>query len=124
MIKWVQKQFKRPKFQRKQFNKILDKQEKIRQDAERIFKHASKRCHQGSIRLVGQGMYYPEMEAALAANIIRTLRERGIPVESWMVNFEARSIFRRLHPDKYPSEDEIELNGDDGVDYPLKCSNK
>lgn len=69
-------------------------------------------------------MYYPEMEAALAANIIRTLRERGIPVESWMVNFEARSIFRRLHPDKYPSEDEIELNGDDGVDYPLKCSNK
>jgi len=43
---------------------------------------------------------YPEMEYALAARI-RQMRELGIVVETWMVDFEAKSILHGLYPDDF-----------------------
>ena len=63
---------------------------------------------------------YPEMEYPLAAHV-RQLRDNGIPVETWMLEFEAKMIFHKLKPHKYPCPD-IDSDEDDAGLYPILFS--
>ena len=60
---------------------------------------------------------YPEMELRLAANI-RYLRSLGMPVASWMIDFEAKLILHELYPEQCPSP-EVEH---DPAAFLFKCS--
>ena len=83
--------------------------------------HSTVRRHQAAPRPSGIG-HYPEMEEDLA-KYIRDLRSLGVPVETWMIREEAKRIFRKKAPEKYPTEADISIFGDEELEYPLKMSN-
>ena len=98
-----------------QLRRWLKNEEKHR-DAAKV-QDVSVRRHQG-VAQESCGKY-PEMEAILAANV-KAIRAIGIPVEAWMVEYEGKMAFHRLHPSKFPEPD-LDAN-DDNVRCPIKFS--
>jgi len=47
----------------------------------------------------------------------------GVPVETWMIQLEARHIFCEQNPEKYSTEAHIAVGGDDNVEYPSNLIN-
>ena len=46
----------------------------------------------------------------------------GMPVESWMLEFEGKLIFHELHPNMIPNPDDVEDGEEDAGSYPIKFS--
>jgi hypothetical protein len=119
LIKWAAAKLNQPKLQRKTFNGWLKDEAKIRsQPKHRTSTYSN--VHQGVARSDCIS-HFPSMENKLAV-FIRNFRLLGPPVEFWMVIHEGKHLLRQESPDKYPSEEYIELYGDDDLDYPLKFS--
>ena len=114
-VRYVQKEYKQPKFQTSTLRKWLAKRDEI--EASASVDDSDRRRIAVPRESAGQ---YPDMEYRLAASI-RNMRQLGIVVESWMVDEEARRILHELYPNKFKSNDD---NGDNNnTNEVFKCSN-
>ena len=121
LLKWARIELNHPKLQRNKINRWLANKEKYLAAAAQS-RGVTVRRHQAMARPSGIG-HHPEMEHALAG-FIKNLRSMGIPVEVWMIREEGKRIFREQNREKYPTEAEIAIHGDEDVEYPLKFSDK
>ena len=112
-IRWVQKQYKRPKFQRKTLNRWLKNKESIMESAKTVDK--DRRFLLVPRQSTGK---FPEMECALAAHI-RELRGLGIVVETWMVSKEAKMLLHEFYPMAFPCPPDLE--GDEDDTFGFRC---
>jgi len=79
-------------------------------------KDVSARAHQG-VAYESSGKF-PEMEEHLVANI-RFMRELGLPLESWVLEYKGNVIFHQLYPNKFLKPDD-DVNDDNT--YPFQFS--
>ena len=82
--------------------------------------HSTEQRHKACPHPSGIG-HYPEMELELA-EYVKNLRLLGVPVDTWMIREEAKRIFCKKNPEKYPTEEHISIYGDEELEYPLKLS--
>lgn len=115
-VRYVRKEYKRPKFQPKRLREWLKNRDEIEASAQ--LDNADRRRISVPKQTTGQ---YPEMEHRLAVSI-RFMRQMGIVVEAWMVDWEAKTILHDLYPNKFAMPGVVD--GDmSGVDSEFKCSN-
>ena len=112
-IRYVQDQYRHPRFQRTTLSRWLAKRDEIEASAKL---QSANRRHL-SVPRVSCGLY-PDMEHHLAVRI-RDLRSCGIVVQSWMVNEEAKILLHELYPIAFPNSPDSEGN-DEGT-YGFKC---
>ena len=114
-VRYVAKEYKRPKFQPKTLRDWLKRRSEIEESGKK--KHADRRYLAVVRECVGQ---YPEMEHRLAKRI-SNMRSLGIPVESWMVDMEAKILLHEIFPTLFPDNPVFDQSADD--DFGFKCSN-
>ena len=110
--------FNKPKFQPLTLRRWLNDEKRYREDAA---KQNADRRREGKTR--SKDGRYPEMELRLACRV-RHLRLMGIPIESWMLRFEGKSIFHEIYPENYPDPQADVLDQMDELNvYPIQFSN-
>jgi len=107
----IEKKYQR-NLQLSTFNRWLRMKEEIFESAKR--KNADRRSQSVPRQRVGK---YADQEFTLAQRI-RGMRQIGIVVETWMVDYEMKHILHEDFPTKFPEP------SDDGTDedFPFKCS--
>lgn len=97
--KWVkgQARFRRPKFHRKDLNRMIQNERTIRNQA------GTKRDSKYVTSQKRDGMY-PDMEIRLHSWILET-RNLGIPVETFMLPIVGRELMLELYPEMYRDQD-------------------
>ena len=104
--------FKRPDFHVKTLRNWLKDERYYREQAVK-----TQNYRRGQAKPRERTGKYPEMELRLATNI-RYLRSLGMPVASWMIDFEAKLILHEFYPEQCPSP-EVEH---DPAAFSFKCS--
>ena len=99
---------------KKQLKRWIENEQKHREAA--TIKSTSVRISQAVVNeSVGE---YPAMEYELAVNL-RVMRDCGLTISSWMLEYEGKMAFHKLDPQLHP---EPTLDGADEHQYPLKFS--
>ncbi len=113
--RYVAREYNRPKFQRKTLKYWLKIRVKIEKSSKRK-NCPNDRCRMAILRdTVGR---YPEMEIPLAARI-RHYRSLGMPVETWMVDMEAKLLLHEHLPEQFPVEPIFDTADDETFNF--KC---
>jgi len=111
--------FNKPKFQPMTLRRWLNDEKRYRENA--AIQNADRR-REGKTR--SRDGRYPEMELRLAFRV-RHLRSMGIPIESWMLRFEGRSIFHEIYPENYPDPQADVLDQTNELNvYPIQFSER
>jgi len=93
-VRWVRKEFKRPKYSKNSLRKAIQREDKIRKQGH---SGAARMKQDMSIKRYGE---FPLMEKSLA-DWIRLARSYGIPVETYMMNIEGERILKGLAPKQF-----------------------